>query len=411
MAVSSRVLAWGADRANWRDLAKFGLMVVRRFTADRGLQIASSLTYTSLLSIVPLLVVSLAILSGFGAFADMKEVVKTAVLDAVLPNAGSQAGDHIDQFLGNAQSLTGPGLAGIAVTALMLLSTIEGTFNRIWRVKSPRSLTIRILRYWSALTLGPVLLGASLSLTSYFFAAADDDIMRSAVRHVSHFVPMILQWVAFTLLYLVIPNAPVRLHHAVVGGFVAAALFESLKLGFAVYIDNADNFRVIYGALAAIPIFLLWLYSSWTVILIGAEVTASVPEWRESLARDKIEEYSAAGRLQTALGLLAALWQAAGRGESVSPDSRAAVEAGWSDDGLTALIASGFVAVTADEQLVAGRDYARTPMLTLWQALDLGTPQIDPDSNTLSALRTHEVAALQKPVSEILDEMVRMKAA
>jgi hypothetical protein len=147
------------------------------------------------------------------------------------------------------------------------------------------------------------------------------------------------------------------------------------------------------------------------VFLIGAEVTASVPEWRESLARDKIEEYSAAGRLQTALGLLAALWQAAGRGESVSPDSRAAVEAGWSDDGLTALIASGFVAVTADEQLVAGRDYARTPMLTLWQALDLGTPQIDPDSNTLSALRTHEVAALQKPVSEILDEMVRMKAA
>jgi membrane protein len=407
MAVTAQTMAWIKDRANWRDLAQFAVVVVRRFTHDRGLQTASALTYTSLLSIVPLLVVSLAILSGFGAFAEMKEAVKTAILDALLPSTKTQAAEHIDQFLGNAKALTGPGLAGIAVTALMLLSTIEGTFNRIWRVKSPRSLTIRILRYWSALTMGPLLLGASLSLTSYFFAVADDKMVRGAMQQIGHLIPLALQWVAFTLLYITIPNAPVRLKHAVIGGLVAAALFEALKNGFAIYIDNADNFRVIYGALAVIPIFLMWLYSSWTVILIGAEVAAAVPEWREALARggSATDTDTATARLETALALLCALWKAAGKGESVDPNAPEAIQAGWADDGLRTLVGAGFVTIAADERLVAGRDYARTPAWDLWQALDLGMPQIDPNPELIRRLRLHEVEALQTPLSTILDEI------
>jgi membrane protein len=404
MAVSSRAMAWAKEWANWRDLAQFGVMVVRRFTADRGMQTASALTYTSLLSIVPLLVVSLAVLSGFGAFAEMKETVKAAVLDVLLPSTKTQAAAHIDQFLGNAKALTWPGLAGIAVTALMLLSTIEGTFNRIWRAKSPRSLTIRILRYWSALTMGPLLLGASLSLTSYFFAVADDGMVSGVLEQIGHLLPLLLQWVAFTLLYITIPNAPVRLRHALTGGLVAAVLFEALKTGFAVYIDNADNFRVIYGALAAIPIFLMWLYSSWTVILIGAEVTAVVPEWREALARSRSGTMAgtAAARLETALALLSALWKAAGKGESIDPNGPEAIEAGWADDNLQTLIGAGFVAVATDERLIAGRDFARTPVRDLWRALDLGTPQVTPDAPILSDLRSHEAKILQDPLSDLL---------
>ena len=404
MAVSSCAMAWAKEWANWRDLAQFGVRVVRRFTADRGMQTASALTYTSLLSIVPLLVVSLAVLSGFGAFAEMKETVKAAVLDVLLPSTKTQAAAHIDQFLGNAKALTWPGLAGIAVTALMLLSTIEGTFNRIWRAKSPRSLTIRILRYWSALTMGPLLLGASLSLTSYFFAVADDGMVSGVLEQIGHLLPLLLQWVAFTLLYITIPNAPVRLRHALTGGLVAAVLFEALKTGFAVYIDNADNFRVIYGALAAIPIFLMWLYSSWTVILIGAEVTAVVPEWREALARSRSGTMAgtAAARLETALALLSALWKAAGKGESIDPNGPEAIEAGWADDNLQTLIGAGFVAVATDERLIAGRDFARTPVRDLWRALDLGTPQVTPDAPILSDLRSHEAKILQDPLSDLL---------
>ncbi len=351
MAVSSKVAAWVRQPRNWGALHKFGVLVVRRFNADRGLQTASALTYTTLLSLVPLLAVSLAILSGFSAFEGMRESVKSAVLDVLLPTSKGPAAQYIDAFLANAQSLTTPGLAGIAVTALMLLSTIESTFNRIWRVQSPRSLGRRLLRFWSVLTLGPLLLGASLSLTSYFFAVADDGTVQSAIQRIGRLAPLVLQWIAFTLLFVAIPQAQVRFRYAAIGGFVAAALFEVLKLGFAVYLDNTDNYRALYGALAAIPVFLVWLYASWTVILIEPEV----------------------------------------------------VEAGWADV-LERLTEDGFVVVTGEGWFVAGRDYSRTPTAELWQTLGLGTPELDREMETVTLLRHQENEVLNKPVSVLIAE-------
>jgi len=406
MALSFRSLAGMGDNCNRQQLGLFAQLVLRRFVADRGLQTASALTYTTLLSLVPLLVVSLAVLSTFGAVEGMRGAVKDAVLDVLLPTSKTQVGAQIDQFLGNARTLTGPGLAAIAVTAIMLLFTIEGTFNRIWRVASPRSLALRILRFWSVLTLGPLLLGASLSLTSYFFAVADDDMVQSVVRELSRLLPLTLQWMAFTLFYVAIPHARVRIRHAAVGGAVAAVLFEVLKLGFAVYVDNADNFQVIYGALAAIPIFLMWLYSSWTVILVGAEVTASLPQWRRDLSRDHSSARSAAGRLSAALVLLERLWGLAGQGGGLTRDSAEVLEAVWAGNVLETLIAAGFVAETVDGRLVLARDLRRTPMEALWQALDLGTPALEPDSALLAGLREREAEALQEPLSRLLAERV-----
>ena len=403
MAVSSKVAAWVRQPRNWGALHKFGVLVVRRFNADRGLQTASALTYTTLLSLVPLLAVSLAILSGFSAFEGMRESVKSAVLDVLLPTSKGPAAQYIDAFLANAQSLTTPGLAGIAVTALMLLSTIESTFNRIWRVQSPRSLGRRLLRFWSVLTLGPLLLGASLSLTSYFFAVADDGTVQSAIQRIGRLAPLVLQWIAFTLLFVAIPQAQVRFRYAAIGGFVAAALFEVLKLGFAVYLDNTDNYRALYGALAAIPVFLVWLYASWTVILIGAEVTAGLPEWRESLALGDRDTETAAARLSGALALLACLWEAAGTGKQVSADEPEVVEAGWADV-LERLTEDGFVVVTGEGWFVAGRDYSRTPTAELWQTLGLGTPELDREMETVTLLRHQENEVLNKPVSVLIAE-------
>lgn len=406
MAVSSRGLGRVVQRTTWQKLNLFARLVIRRFTDARGLQTASALTYTTLLSLVPFLVVSLAILSTFGAVSEMRETVKGAVMDALLPSVQTQAGAQIDRFLGNAQQLTAPGLAAIAVTAVMLLFTIEGTFNRIWHVATPRSLALRILRFWTVLTLGPLLLGASLSLTSYFFAISDDDFVGSALQQIGRLVPTVLQWLAFTLFYIVIPHTRVRFKHAAIGGLVAAILFEALKLGFAVYIDNADNFRVIYGALAAIPIFLMWLYASWTVILIGAEVAAAAPQWHRDLSRDRSTAEAAAGRLGAALSLLQRLWGIAGSGGTLSPNAPEALEAVWAGDVLQRLIDTGFVNATADGQLVIGRDLARTQVLTLWQALDLATPEVEPDLEALSALRQHEAEVLQQPISSFLADRV-----
>lgn len=406
MAVSSRDLGRMARRSTWRKLDLFTRLVIRRFTADRGLQTASALTYTTLLSLVPFLVVSLAILSSFGAVSDMREIVKGAVMDALLPSVQTQAASQIDRFLGNAQKLTAPGLAAIAVTAIMLLFTIEGTFNRIWRVSSPRSLALRILRFWTVLTLGPLLLGASLSLTSYFFAIADDDFVGSALQQIGRLLPTVLQWLAFTVLYIVIPHTRVRFRHAALGGLVAAVLFEALKLGFAVYIDNADNFRVIYGALAAIPIFLMWLYASWTVILVGAEVTAALPQWHRDLTRDQAAARTAAGQLNASLVLLQRLWGVAGAGGTLSPNAPEALEAIWAGNVLQRLIETGFVRVTADDGLIVGRDLSRTPVLALWRALDLATPEIELDTDVLRALRAQEEEVLQQPLSTFLADRV-----
>ncbi len=406
MPVSSRARNWIAQQSNWRQLGLFIRLVIERFTADRGLQTASALTYTTLLSLVPFLVVSLAILSAFGAVANMRETVKDAVLDVLVPDSRAQVSAQIDQFLGNAANLTGPGLAAIAVTAVMLLFTIEGTFNRIWRVASPRSLVLRILRFWTVLTLGPLLLGASLSLTSYFFAVADDDLVRSAMKELSRLLPIALQWLAFTLLYIAVPHARVRIKHAAIGGLVAAVLFEVLKLGFAVYIDNADNFRVIYGALAAIPVFLMWLYASWSVILMGAEVTAALPQWQRDLARDREGAQTASRRLATALDLLQRLWGIAGTGGTLSPNAPEVLEADWAGDVLEKLVKADFVEITADEQLIAGRDLSRTPALALWHALDLATPEIEPDTQATRALRSHEAEVLQQPLSAFLADRI-----
>jgi membrane protein len=413
MAVSSRALSWIGKRSNWRQLGLFIRLVGRRFTADRCLQTASSLTYTTLLSLVPFLVVSLAILSVFGAVSNMRETVKGAVLDALLPTSRGQVGAQIDQFLGNAETLTAPGLAAIAVTAIMLLFTIEGTFNRIWRVANPRALGLRILRFWTVLTLGPLLLGASLSLTSYFFAVGDDDMVTGALQELSRLLPLTLQWLAFSLLYMTMPHASVLFRHAALGGLVAAVLFEVLKLGFAIYIDNADNFRVIYGALAAIPIFLMWLYSSWTVILVGAEVTAALPQWRRDLTRDRAASRSASVRLAAALNLLEQLWHLSVQGKGLARDAPEALEATWAGDVLQTLLATGFIAETADNQLLIGRDLSRTSVQALWQALDLGVPTLDPDAPAIQELRVREAEVLQQQtLSQLLaDRAVQDQSA
>lgn len=411
MAVSPRVSAWLANQPYWQQLGLFIELVVRRFQANRGLQTASALTYTTLLSLVPLLVVSLAVLSAFGTVSDMRETVKETVLDVLVPASRDQVGSQIDRFLGNAQTLTAPGLAAIAVTAIMLLFTIEGTFNRIWQVASPRSVALRIMQFWAVLTLGPLLLGGSLSLTSYFFSAADDNIVHSLAQQLSRLAPTALQWLAFSLLYLAIPHTHVRMRHAAIGGLVAAVLFEILKLGFAVYVKNADNFQVIYGALAAIPIFLMWLYASWTVILIGAEVAAAMPQWKRDLSVDRTAAEAASGRLSAALVLLERLWGTASTGDSLPPNAPEALEAAWAGEVLQTLVANGFVAVTSDEQLMLGRDLSRTPVLALWHALDLVTPELEPDSEALRALRTHEVEVLQQPLSKFLAERAEARAA
>jgi membrane protein len=265
-----------------RQLGRFLAYLFRRFDQDRCLQIASSLTFTTLLALVPLVTIVLTLMSAFPVFSGLGEHIRAFLLANMLPEkAGQIVSGYIEQFSGRAVRLTALGTGVLAVAAFMLMFTIEHAFNSIWRVSRPRPVAQRILVYWAALTLGPVLIGASLSITSYLVGASLGLTRQTplAGTAILWLVPFVLTWAAFTLLYYGVPNRTVKPRHALAGGLAAALAFEIMKRSFALYIAQFPSYTLIYGAFAVIPIFLLWIYLSWVVIVIGALIAALAPDF------------------------------------------------------------------------------------------------------------------------------------
>jgi len=214
--------------------------------------------------------------------------------------------DHLQTFIRNAGETTGVGIFGLAVTAVLLINTIQTAFDRIWG--GGRGFKIqRFPIYWALLTLGPILFGIAFSISSYAFALAQSSsYMSGAVRLYSVIAPFTLEAVGFLLFYRLMPTRPVRWMDAATGAVIAALLFELLKRAFGYYLGFLGNYQTLYGALAALPIFLIWMYLGWLVVLIGAEITASLPEWRSG-RRDPDERPRRGDMLGLGLGALAVL--------------------------------------------------------------------------------------------------------
>jgi membrane protein len=279
-----------------RQLGRFLAHVLRRFDQDRCLQIASSLTFTTLLALVPLVTIALTLMSAFPVFSALGEHLHAFLLANMLPEkAGEVVTGYIEQFSGRAGRLTALGTVFLAVTAFLMMFTMERAFNSIWRVSRPRPMAQRILVYWAALTLGPVLIGASLSITSYLVGASLGITRQTPLAGMAilWLVPFVLTWVAFTLVYYVVPNRAVKPRHALVGGLVAALVFEIMKRSFALFIAQMPTYTLVYGAFAVVPIFLLWIYFSWVVIVIGALIAALAPDF--AVLRDSVGRGSGLG--------------------------------------------------------------------------------------------------------------------
>lgn len=268
---------------NFRELIAFFRAAWTRTYEDRCLQVAGDLTYTTILAIVPLAAVTLALLTAFPVFSQWTGKIDEMMLRHLLPDAiGGAVATYLAQFAEKAAHLTALGIALLAVTSIMLMLTIERAFNQIFRVERERPIVQRLLIYWAVITLAPLLVGASLSMTSYLVSTslglakgapiAGEALLRGA--------PVLLSCVALTLLYLVVPNRHVRIRHALIGGFIAGILFELMKRGLALYVAHFPTYTVVYGAFAVIPIFLLWLYFSWVVVMLGASITALLPGYR-----------------------------------------------------------------------------------------------------------------------------------
>ena len=270
-------------------LAELVHVVYRRFEEDHGLQTASSLTFTLLLSLVPIITVALTLLSAFPVFHGMSNVIEDFIFDNMVPQSAELIEKYTAQFVDNAANLTAVGIAFLAVTSIMLLLTIDDAFNDIWRVRRARPMLQRVLIYWALITVGPLLIGGSLSLSSWLMSASagwTKDIPYASVSLIK-LSAIALTSIALALLYYAMPNRPVQVKDAVVGGVLAGLVFELTKQGFGFYITNFPTYKLVYGAFAAVPVFLMWLYISWLVVLLGAVVVAALPEWRQQSAQGR----------------------------------------------------------------------------------------------------------------------------
>jgi membrane protein len=256
--------------------------VLVRFLRHNCTEVAASLTFTTLLSLVPLIAIALSIVAAFPAFTEYSNQIKDFILTTMMPEAANRViGVYMQKFADNAVQLTAIGTAFLGVTALALMFTIDKALNAIWRVTRLRPFIHRLLIYWAILTIGPLLIGASLSLTSWLIGISmgvTQDIPGINVA-LLRLAPLLLTSIAFSIPYLIVPNRRVAWRHAIAGGIAAAVGFEVMKQGFAFYITNFPTYQAVYGAFAILPIFLLWIYLSWLMVLLGAVIAASLSSW------------------------------------------------------------------------------------------------------------------------------------
>ncbi len=279
MGVLSRV------RFDLDKLKRLAQFAAKRSSEDRIPQVAGSLTFTTMLALVPLATVAFALFTAFPIFSSFQMSLQIFLADHLMPaQLNTQIFNYLNQFASKAKGLTTIGMIFLFVTAVMTMMTVESAFNVIWRVRKARPIAQRILVYWAIITLGPILIGVSLSMSSYLFT-------RSMAFTAAQHIPPVIDWaltsavlpltaLAFTMLYVFLPNCRVEWRDAVIGGVAAAIAFELAKRGFGYYVRRIPTYTAVYGAFAAVPLFLLWMYLCWFIALAGAMIASALPAIR-----------------------------------------------------------------------------------------------------------------------------------
>ena len=253
---------------------------------------AGHLAYVTLLSLVPFLAVIFYMLSAFPMFSELNKIIEDLIYNNFVPTSGEAIKQHMTGFIENTRKMSMMGIASLIIIALLLISTIDQTINRIWRCTKKRSKVQAFTIYWTILSLGPMITGGSIALSSYLFASFQEVGFLSLGLRLLSLMPFVFAWLAFAGIYTLVPHQRVRFRYALIGGFTAALLFSFANDLFSLYITNFPSQQIIYGALAAIPILFIWTYFSWLIVLIGAEVTATLEEFlhKKDLNTDLGEE-------------------------------------------------------------------------------------------------------------------------
>lgn len=262
---------------------------------DRVAITAGHLAYVTLLSLVPFIMVFFAILQAFPAFQTIRIKLEDFVFNNFVPAAGDTIRQYVIEFASNASEMGAISIGFLVIVALLLISNVDKTLNHIWRINIERRKIFTFAIYWMVLTLGPLLVGSSLAMTSYLISltAYAEEYTPGLSTFLLGILPYLISFGGYFLLYSVVPNKVVRAKDAAAGAIFAALLFELCKKVFAIYVTSFPSYQVIYGALAAVPILFVWVYLSWIIVLLGAVFTVQVEKFRILNVQPKSVETSA----------------------------------------------------------------------------------------------------------------------
>ena len=286
--------------------------VSKQFIENETSLSASSLAYTTLLSLVPLMTVVVTIFAAFPQFGNVSEQIQDFIFSNFVPTSGEVVQSYINGFVDKSRNLTLSMSLFVFVTSIMMMYTMEKALNRIWDSKPAGNIIKKIVMYWTVLTMGPLLVGGGLALTSYLFSYAG---FAGIKAYLLKFLPVLASTFGFFLIYLIVPNRKVNWKSAIIGALVAAIMFEMAKRGFAWYVTTFPSYQRVYGALAAIPIFLFWVYLSWNIILLGGTIAATL---ETSRWRSHVQNYAEDQRFLVVVDILYGLWGASKSGKIIS---------------------------------------------------------------------------------------------
>ena len=393
-----------------------GAHLLWKFWRDGCPQRAASLAYTTLLSLVPSLAVAFAMLKAFGGLNPIQERLETLVYTHLVTTSSLQAADYIQKFTErvDAGTIGTVGFLALIITAVSLLNTVAGAFNTVWGVEDRRSLKDRFLTFFALIFLGPLLFGASISITG--------TILHSQVwtrlsipglgPALSLLVPLLLTWAGFLLLYVVIPSAPLRLRPALLASLFVAATWEFVKIGFEWYVANLASYGKLYASLSVIPVFLLWLYVGWVIALLGFEVAFFLQHPEACRGPITLRAASATVPAREAIRTFVAVAEAFVKGgkpvTAVQVSQQVLIPEGMAFEALAGLERQGYVARVAAPAgaYLPRRAPSSVKVADLWH--DLGGEMALSDGDQLDRLLTGAADAAERAfgsttVQDLLD--------
>ncbi|MBB1059613.1 YihY family inner membrane protein [Marilutibacter spongiae] len=406
----SRLVERVQDRA--RNLA-FSRFVGQRVLADNLFQAAGALAYTTVFALVPLSMVVFGVLSAFPVFNTWTDRLTDYVFTNFVPSAAASVATYLREFSSNAGQLTAAGVIALVISVLITLNGVEATFNRIWRVSSARPQITRFMVYWTVLTLGAMVAAASLAVSAKLFALA---IFNTETGHflqglALRLSPMVIELLAFTMIYRVVPHREVHWRHALAGALLAVLLFEAIKAVFGAYLGSFDAYSRIYGALAFLPIFLLWIYLGWFAVLLGASVASAASAFRYQPVDLRLPEgYEIYGLLR----MLGRFREARHKGRGLHTDDILELEPILTDDLVQQMLCDleeiDVVRRAEDGEWLLARDLDTLSLGELYQACRLRIPVADAalplagDANGRPVVAA--IDALRIPLRELLERRV-----